>query len=299
MFCLQRNPSVSQPRSGSRATSLSLGTLQVSSYQGVESRGELHIATQKEAEEKNVGQGATKWQSGISQLTSLTGMESQRLKYWWEMSTGQKKSAKVPMSREPSQRAAERENVFSQQLSNGWMQVKKEKRKQGLTSQQIPACLAVTWLLRFLFSSQRVTPGGSVWWAINLSNWEGSLTSPGENVLRFYCGHKHLITVACVDVYFTFHRWNSRQPVMLNYFRELHFPFGFGIRFSSLLAWKLKWHQELDVQHAEAQQKWEPVIPVNGCGSLTVNGKTGILSVNNFIVWLFLLPCSFNVWPPY
>lgn len=39
MFCLLRNPSVSQPRSGSRATIPGLGTLGVSSYQGVESRG--------------------------------------------------------------------------------------------------------------------------------------------------------------------------------------------------------------------------------------------------------------------
>lgn len=144
MFCLLRNPSVSQPRSGSRATRPSLGTLQVSSYQGVESKGELHTATKMRLRRKMWGRGQKNGRVAFLNEPHLSGW-----KHWFKLklltcrgkSQREKKNCHGAHEQGPfpqlllqscMQSAAERENACSTALQR--MNTGEEGEKQELTS---------------------------------------------------------------------------------------------------------------------------------------------------------------------
>lgn len=209
MFCLLRNSSVSQAKSGSRATSPSLGTLQVSSYQGVQRRGDF-TSPPECGWGGECGAGGNIFYSAINLSGMGENADTSKLQLLWEKSTRttkkkENKERKLPTgpwaghfsnsrrcrtTKRPAAGAAGCCWKGEYLLRNSSMQVKRE-RKQVLTSQQIPACRtanslhsASEGLLREEVCEEPITyPSG-----MGLS-----LTSSS-----FYCRSKTPITMVCV-----------------------------------------------------------------------------------------------------
>lgn len=185
MFCLLRNSSVSQPRSGSRATSPSLGTLQVSSYQGVKSTGNFTSRPQwgwggrcgargkKKGAEWHFSRSLAGWEANSDTCSHSNYLNA---------SGKCKQGGKMPISKA---------QLIQQQLQTAvgllisavWMHLiawssqllvnSTSTDEYGWREKSIQEsdCHNASEEPLIQFNSSRIIPKGSLWLTINLSRW--------------------------------------------------------------------------------------------------------------------------------